>query len=77
MRERVQRSGGELGTNTKVWGRAGNEYNESGGEYPRGQHTRGIVYRWLKVADTVVAVCLHSPRDASVSPGVQRSEGDP
>ena len=62
---------------TKVWGRAGNEYNGSGVEYPCDQHTRGIVYRWLKVADTVVAVCLRSPRDASVSPGVQQSEGDP
>ena len=53
------------------------EYNGSGGEYPRGQHTRGIVYWSLKVADTVFAVCLHPPRDASVSPGVQRSEADP
>ena len=66
-----------LGTSTKVWGRAGNEYNGSGDEYPRGQHTRGIVYRSLKVADTVVAVCLRPPHDASVSPGAQESEGDP
>ena len=51
--------GGELGTSTM---------DESGGEYPRGQHTRGLVYRSLNVADTVVAVCLRPPRDASVSP---------
>ena len=68
-----------LGMSTKVWGRAGN--NGSVGEYPRGQHARRlhvhVVYRSLKVADTVVAVCLRPPRDASVSPGVQRSESDP
>ena len=65
----------------------GNEYKglgagwervrRSGGDFARAQHARGIVYRSLEVADPVIAVCLRPPRDASVSPGVQRSEGAP
>ena len=66
------------GSECKGLGRAGNDYNGSIGRLcHRGQHTHGIVYRSLKVADTVVAVCLRPPSDGSVSPCAQRSEGDP
>ena len=67
---------------------AGNEYKglgagwervqRSGDEFACAQHTCAIVYRLLEVADPVIAaVCLHPPCDASVSPGVQWSEGAP
>ena len=48
-----------------------------GGEFACAQHARGIIYGSLEVAGPVIAVCLRPPRDTSVSPGVQRSEGAP
>ena len=34
-------------------------------------HVHGIVYQLLEIGDAAIAVCLHPPRDARVSQGVE------
>ena len=60
------------GTSTKVWGQLGTSTMGLGASTL--VVSTHVVYWSLKVADTV---CLRPPHDASVRPGVQRSEGDP